>query len=131
MSKLKPCPFCGGEAYRSYNEKESLFCCNCFKCGAMIGYESETDAINFWNQRDNPVFVEKTNMNEAKKSVFVGQEATILNGKCSGITGMVIGADSNENTVEIDVEGATIFTAYDNITQATAREIKFRGKRGE
>lgn len=50
------------------------------------------------------------------KSVFVGKEATILSGKCAGITGMVVGADSN--TAEIRVEPDTyIITTYDNIAQ--------------
>lgn len=46
------------------------------------------------------------------KSVFVGKEATILSGKCAGITGMVVGADSN--TAEISTY---IITTYDNIAQ--------------
>lgn len=50
------------------------------------------------------------------KSVFVGKEATIISGKCTGITGMVVGADSN--TAEIRVEPDTyIITTYDNIAQ--------------
>lgn len=52
------------------------------------------------------------------KKVFVGKEATVLNGKCAEIMGMVIGADSEDRTVEIRVEpGTYITTTYDNITQ--------------
>lgn len=50
--------------------------------------------------------------------VFVGKEATVLNGKCAGITGMVVGADSESKEVEIRVEvGTYITTGYENITQ--------------
>lgn len=52
------------------------------------------------------------------KSIFVGKEATITNGKCTGITGMVVGTNSQENWVEIKVEeGTFITTARENITQ--------------
>ncbi|MCE5220156.1 MAG: hypothetical protein LLF98_02515 [Clostridium sp.] len=50
--------------------------------------------------------------------VFVGKEATILNGKCAGITGMVVGANSEDKMVEIRVEvGTYISTTYENISQ--------------
>ncbi len=52
------------------------------------------------------------------EKVFVGKEATILKGKCIGITGMVVGANSIENIVEIEVEPDTyITTTYQNISQ--------------
>lgn len=52
------------------------------------------------------------------KKVFVNKEATILNGKCAGITGIVVGANSVENTVEIEVESGTyITTTFQNISQ--------------
>lgn len=52
------------------------------------------------------------------KSVFVGKNATILNGKCSGITGLVVGADSKDHTVEIEIEKDTyVTTSYENISQ--------------
>jgi hypothetical protein len=55
---------------------------------------------------------------KSMKSVFVGKEATIAIGKCAGISGMVVGANSEKNTVEIHVEkGTYITTTYDNITQ--------------
>jgi len=50
--------------------------------------------------------------------VFVNKEATILNGKCAGISGMVVGANSVENTVEIEVEeGTCIITTFQNVFQ--------------
>jgi len=53
------------------------------------------------------------------KSVFVGKEATIIDGACAGITGMVVGANSRKNTVEIRVEpGTYITTTYEKVFQA-------------
>jgi hypothetical protein len=52
------------------------------------------------------------------KKVFIGKEATVLNGNCAGIAGMVVGANSEDRTVEIRVEtGTYIATTYDNIAQ--------------
>ena len=52
------------------------------------------------------------------KSVFVGKEATIIDGNCAGIKGMVVSANSVENTVEIRVEpGTYIITTYEKVYQ--------------
>lgn len=52
------------------------------------------------------------------EKVFVGKEATILHGKCAGISGTVFGANWEENTVEIKVGTDTyITTTYQNISQ--------------
>ncbi len=52
------------------------------------------------------------------EKVFVGKEATILYGKCSGISGKVVGANWEENTVEIKVGTDTyIITTYNNMFQ--------------
>ena len=52
--KLKPCPFCGGEAIvRSYsvdNDKYSIV--TCIKCDVETPmYEFRSDAIKAWNRR--------------------------------------------------------------------------------
>lgn len=49
---LKPCPFCGGEAYRSssrINGEAYVHCKNC-RCGTG-GCESAMLAEQLWNQR--------------------------------------------------------------------------------
>lgn len=66
MEELKPCPFCGGEAYfrTPMKIKETAFCsvsAECKRCGASpfatMVYESESDeykksvAIKHWNRR--------------------------------------------------------------------------------
>lgn len=52
------------------------------------------------------------------KSIFVGKEATIIDGNCAGITGIVVSANSVENTVEIRVESGTyITTTYEKVFQ--------------
>ena len=59
-SKLKPCPFCGGEARLLLNAKRKIYgkdeyrtgvvaCCNV--CEARMFYGSEKLAIEAWNRR--------------------------------------------------------------------------------
>ncbi len=51
--KLKPCPFCGGEAKIFRVGRHSLFCAYCVDCDTSGGhYFTEEDAIAAWNQRD-------------------------------------------------------------------------------
>lgn len=59
MSKLKPCPFCGGEAklelttqyYTGEPEMENAFI-RCMKCGVWTDeYEYATEAVAAWNTR--------------------------------------------------------------------------------
>ena len=60
MDKLKPCPFCGGEARLLLNAKRKIYgkdeyktgvvaCCNV--CEARMFYASEELAIKAWNRR--------------------------------------------------------------------------------
>ena len=64
MTDLKPCPFCGAEAYYSYNEMEESWRIRCFRCEATITryfkgrISTEMDlkkardvAIDAWNHR--------------------------------------------------------------------------------
>lgn len=54
--KLKPCPFCGGEAIIDGCD-ETLWITICKKCNASIGYkETECEAIDAWNSRVEPTF---------------------------------------------------------------------------
>ena len=49
--KLKPCPFCGGEAFIDGSD-EILWIAVCKKCNASIEYkETEQEAIEAWNKR--------------------------------------------------------------------------------
>ena len=53
--KLKPCPFCGGEAsvYETgymYSAPQYYICCD--ECGSGIAvFNTEQDAIEAWNRR--------------------------------------------------------------------------------
>lgn len=62
MAKLKPCPFCGGEAraytYRSMDrgKERSLWLCQCVECRVnypplRVSCEHEREAIEAWNRR--------------------------------------------------------------------------------
>lgn len=52
---LKPCPFCGGEAFAGSNfDNDHYVMCgaDCDKCGGMVGYmKTEMAAIESWNRR--------------------------------------------------------------------------------
>ena len=54
--KLKPCPFCGGEAIIDGCD-ETLWIVICKECNASIGYkETEQEAIDAWNRCVQPSF---------------------------------------------------------------------------
>ena len=64
-SKLKPCPFCGGEAKIVHRKKKDVFDIGCYvslMCPANIcidpkctecgdGYSYKEEAIHLWNRR--------------------------------------------------------------------------------
>lgn len=62
MSKLKPCPFCGGEArvnerYRGGTANRKMYWISCSACGISqqhdntSGYRYQSKAIERWNTR--------------------------------------------------------------------------------
>lgn len=54
--KLKPCPFCGGEAIIDGCD-DTLWIVICKECNASIGYkETKEEAIEAWNWRIEPTF---------------------------------------------------------------------------
>lgn len=51
-SKLKPCPFCGGEAITFRDGGYGWTVVRCFRCGIQtISHIREEDAIADWNRR--------------------------------------------------------------------------------
>jgi len=54
MDKLKPCPFCGGEAHlQPFMGYWTVGCTDCF--GAVVGkIETKEEAIKEWNKRPSP-----------------------------------------------------------------------------
>lgn len=55
--KLKPCPFCGGEAKFFEDKGYQIFSVTCTECDAGTnGYGIEQDAIEAWNRRVQPTF---------------------------------------------------------------------------
>ena len=54
--KLKPCPFCGGEAIVDGCD-DTLWIAICKKCNASIDYkETKQEAIDAWNNSVQPKF---------------------------------------------------------------------------
>lgn len=55
--KLKPCPFCGGEAEFFEDEFFCRYSVVCTECSAGTNtYGVERDAIDAWNRRIEPTF---------------------------------------------------------------------------
>jgi Lar family restriction alleviation protein len=54
--KLRPCPFCGGEARLMPTEKMGWVWneIKCNKCGVSVGYVHESQLIRRWNRRAKP-----------------------------------------------------------------------------
>ena len=57
MSKLLPCPFCGGEASKRlfYGGKYGIYC---DECSARVGglYDTEAEAVAAWNARAERIY---------------------------------------------------------------------------
>ena len=52
MEKLKPCPFCGGDAYTTITEEGHFWVAGCRDCHAQIMLcNKEWQAIKMWNRR--------------------------------------------------------------------------------
>ena len=49
MEKLKPCPFCGGEAKRIYPLGKKMVKCTCCGCSTSA---SDPDPERRWNERE-------------------------------------------------------------------------------
>lgn len=55
--KLKPCPFCGGEAKFFEDKDYQIYSVTCTECDAGTNaYGIEQDAIDAWNSRVQPTF---------------------------------------------------------------------------
>lgn len=54
--RIKPCPFCGGEAILDETNENEVFvgCCNCYALTGLYCYKQ--DAIDAWNRRIEPTF---------------------------------------------------------------------------
>lgn len=52
--KLKPCPFCGGEARLIGHSPYSITCCKCRATTVIC--DTPEKAINEWNRRVQPTF---------------------------------------------------------------------------
>lgn len=54
MTKLKPCPFCGGEAAIShYDNRSAVICMSCLNQTAAWDDRNDDMAIEAWNRRNN------------------------------------------------------------------------------
>ena len=58
MAELKPCPFCGGEAFAANFEYATaegywkMWAVECPKCGCQSGeFDTKGEAIEAWNRR--------------------------------------------------------------------------------
>ena len=57
--KLKPCPFCGGEAkVRNFISGRDVHCKNCYASVKIL--DSNEEAIKAWNTRTNTIPVDNS-----------------------------------------------------------------------
>lgn len=64
MTKLKPCPFCGGKARLvPYGDEHYFVSCTNIKCCATAGrhMQNKDEAIKAWNRRDGEQKWKKNN----------------------------------------------------------------------
>ena len=72
--KLKPCPFCGGEAESDFgfdHNNKTYFYVTCLKCGGETNhYKTKAEAITAWNPRpENPLLEELKQYKDAIKAI--------------------------------------------------------------
>lgn len=53
MTELKPCPFCGGEAYivKGFSDLHMILCEDCGSTASFQHKEGRQEAIKAWNRR--------------------------------------------------------------------------------
>lgn len=68
MDELKPCPFCGGEAYCCYEENRNRYTVKCFDCGATVS--SLKPQVFFANKYDMDDIVFKWNKRAIKEGYW-------------------------------------------------------------
>ena len=61
-NKLKPCPFCGGEAkyityypFDGYQRESPTYIIKCEECGAEVNDNKKESVIELWNRRVNEI----------------------------------------------------------------------------
>jgi len=56
MNELKPCPFCGSEAYIGQSGMSLYWTVSCenheCRCGWKNRFETREDAVKLWNERN-------------------------------------------------------------------------------
>lgn len=70
-----------------------------------------------WDRVMGRIELEAISTKQSQQGVFVGREATIVNGACAGIAGIVVYANSVEDSVIIKADKDTyIAVAFENIS---------------
>lgn len=70
MTKLLPCPFCGGEAQTEFMAHESpAIACSGINCAVIIPGNTEKDAIKNWNKRTT-LAAAKKRIKKARKALW-------------------------------------------------------------
>lgn len=93
MVELKPCPFCGGEAYCSYEENYNRYMVKCFDCGATVS--SLKPRVFYANKYDMDDIIFKWNKRVEKNGYWMENE----NGStCCSECGYEVNTNINNTT---------------------------------
>lgn len=67
---LKPCPFCGGEAYL-VGKEGNVYAIECGSCFFKIGATTEKDVVEYWNGRpiEDALRAENKRLREALENI--------------------------------------------------------------
>ena len=84
MTELKPCPFCGCEAYVE-SWQNGPHWVRCLDCGATIQAESSRDkAVDAWNRRHERTCFIAEDVDEVETELGPIEVRTYLCGECHG-----------------------------------------------
>lgn len=80
MTKIKPCPFCGGEAHTTEfrNPIDNIHAVQCDCCAAAVCAYNEADAIEFWNERVDEAKEEPDSWDKLERDIFASIDSSSL-----------------------------------------------------
>lgn len=96
--KLKPCPFCGGEAKLCHGNAAPFWYITCTKCSYYtLDFQDKDEGISAWNTRHNNKTVEEMTYNETWE--LVSHRFKHYKGGMYKTIGVAIHTETGENLI--------------------------------